>query len=358
MSDSLAKLRSWTGEGRLTELLEHHYAFRIQDAKPAGGVLKIKTDQGTFGLKRVREREELRWRLVEELARHISETGEHRLSVPVKTQKGRSYFSGVQHRYVVLPWIEAKVVKLNSQDDWNRTARGLAHLHMASRGFEPPKTLRSLVHAGKWTRIWEQLHRQWTMFKMASQWSEEVRPVDQLFLKYCSYGEGMLETASTYLEKLGGDRTVNSTRQGGEICHCNLHRRNVLQDDEGRLHFIDWNRAAVDVRSRDLARFALYAYGRTGSVDAAGRVLEAYQEVSPLDEKEYPLIYAQLLFPHRLMRIVDRIYREQRLGTEEAEQALNRAIRQEEEKTPLLREFPVLVKERFQTVIPRVDWLS
>ncbi|SMO83204.1 phosphotransferase [Melghirimyces algeriensis] len=353
------KWTEWTGEPRLPEVLWHHYGIRLKDAHPSGGVLRLETDQGVFALKRVQESDALRWHLVKELGDYISETGLIQFPVPVLTERDGIMVSGHQRRYVLLPWIKGKVYDLRTENRWPQVVRTLARFHSASKGFSPSRGMVGRwVHTGKWKNIWENLNRQIQMFKLTADLNHEPEPVDRLWLKQSAFAEGMVETAIQYLEKLGGDQVVLSTRKGGEACHCNLHRRNLVWDETGEVHFIDWNRLVLDVRSRDLARLVLYAYGRTGSLEPVENILKNYRKFAPLEEEEYSLIYAQLLFPHRLLRTLSRIYREQKVPSHLTKNDLSNSLAQEAKKEGLLREYPKLVEREFGVTMNRVDWLS
>ncbi|SDX52434.1 spore coat protein, CotS family [Marininema mesophilum] len=352
------KLSEWTGEPRLPEVLQHHYGLRLKEVTPVGGVLQLNTDRGDYALKRVREREEPRWVLVRKLAQHLSETGEQRIQAPVKTKRGTFTFAGLRNRYVLLPWIDAKVKEWHRDSRLPRVALSLARFHTDSRGFTPPHTATTLVHAGKWKRIWGEMEKSLNMLKMAADMSEKITPVDQVWVRHCSFAEGMMENAQKYLDKMGGDEAVKESRKGGEVCHCNIHRQNVLWDKQDHVHLIDWNCVTMDVRSRDLARLCLYAYGHTGDLNAPMAILKGYQEVAPLEEEEYGLIYSQLLFPHRLIQSLHKIYREQRVPSDQAKGHLSATVDLEERKQALLRDFPERIKAIFGVKIPQVDWLK
>ncbi|SFS65759.1 phosphotransferase [Marininema halotolerans] len=358
MADLKATLKDWTGEPRLPEILEHHYGVRMKEVSPIGGVLHLRTDHGEYALKRVREREEPRWTLLRKLAHHLSESGERRIQAPIKTRKGAITIAGLRNRYVLLPWIDAQIREWHRDSHWPRVALSLARLHTDSRGFTPPQNTMALNHVGKWQRLWGEMEKNLNMLKMAADLSEKMSPVDQVWVRHCSFAEGMMENAHKYLEKVGGDEAVIASRKGGEIAHCNIHRRNVLWDSRDNVHFIDWNCVTLDVRSRDLARLCLYAYGHTGDLNAPIAVLKGYQEIAPLENDEYGLIYAQLLFPHRLLQSLHKIYREQRIPTNQAKGHLSATVDLEERKYGLLRDFPERVKGAFGVKIPQIDWLQ
>ncbi|PTM57693.1 phosphotransferase [Desmospora activa] len=356
MSDTATRIKEWTDEPRLLQVLDYRYGFQLRDAHPVGGVLKLSTEQGVYALKRARDREEKRWQLVEELAKHIQAAGEVQIPIPQKTRQGQRTFAGFKRSYVLLPWIEGEHRPWD-QRGWMRVAEHLARFHLASKGFVPSTTLRGLNHAGEWKKIWSRMQQQVEMFKLAADLGEEYAAVDRLWIRQCAFAEGMLETALRYLDKTGGDELVAETRRTGEACHLNIHGKNVLWQGENPC-FIDWNCVVLDVRTRDLARYLLHAFARTGGMEAVTASLRAYQEYSPLKEEEYGLIYAQLLFPHRLMRSLHDIYQERKVPAYLAKGHLSASIDQEETKLQLLRQFPTTIKQEFGVTIPEVDWLK
>lgn len=356
MSDIAVRIKEWTDEPRLLQVLDYRYGLQLRDAQPVGGVLKLSTDRGVYALKRVRDREEKRWQLVEELAKHVEAAGEIKIPIPQKTRQGQRTFAGFKRSYVLLPWIDGEH-RPWEQKGWTRVAEHLARFHLATKGFAPSSSLPGLSHAGGWKKIWSRMQQQADMFKLAADLGDEYAPVDRLWIKQCTFAEGMLETSLRYLEKVGGDELVTETRRTGEACHLNIHSKNVLwQGEQPRL--IDWNYAVLDVRARDLARYLLHAYGRTGGVEAVTSSLKAYQDYSPLEDGEYALIYAQLLFPHRLMRSLHKIYQERKVPAHLAKGHLSASIDQEEEKLQFLRRFPAAIKQEFGVHIPEVDWLK
>jgi Ser/Thr protein kinase RdoA (MazF antagonist) len=351
-----ARIQAWTDEPRLPQVLDYRYGIEINDAKPVGGILQLSTNRGRFALKRVRDREENRWQLVEELSRHVKQAGEITIPAPRITRQGQRTFAGFKRSYVLLPWMDGEHLPWNA-DRWKRAAGQLARFHLATKGFAPSSSFRGLNYTGSWRKIWNRMHQQIEMFQLAVDLEDAYAPVDRLWVTQCGFAEGLLETALQYLENVGGDAVVDATRRMGEACHLNIHRKNVLWRGETP-HFIDWNCAVLDVRSRDLARYLLHAYGRTGGLEAVTASLSSYQEYAPLEEVEYALIYAQLLCPHLLMRSLHSIYQERKVPGHLAKGYLSQAIDQEEGKLPLLREFPQVVKQEFGVTIPEVDWLK
>ncbi|MBA4493718.1 phosphotransferase [Paenactinomyces guangxiensis] len=359
MSNAIEEVTQLTGEKRLPDLLKNHYQIQVLGAKPMGGVLKLETDQGLFVLKRVRHGEKDRWRMVSELAKHVAKSKPDRTGIPtpVPTTSEQPLFNGYRFSYVLLPWIDANLVSLSQIEDWKRTSRDLAHFHQSTRGFVPTVPYRKYQHTGKWMPEWERSLGQLEIFQMAAKWTDTPTETDQYWLETSAYTKAILENLIGYYQKIGGDKLCKNTVQYGKACHYNLHRHNLLTDARGRTHLVDWNETVLDVRTRDLAKWLLYGYGRTGSRAVLTSILQGYQEIAPLDEAEYPLLYARLLFPEKLLRLLQGIYDQQSISIESAAPDVRRAAYMEEKKTDLLRLFPIIVKEEFNVSIPQLDWL-
>ncbi|MEW9031535.1 MAG: phosphotransferase [Planifilum fimeticola] len=354
MSAVWEKVARWTGEERIGELLLAHYGLRLEGAVPVGGVLKIDTNRGTFALKRAGEGGESHWRGVAEVGRHLLAAEAGRIPVPIRTRSGGHTFAGYVQSYVLLPWILGKPVSYTRLKDFRDTSRGLARLHAGTRGFRP-SSFRLRV---SWPRTWERAIDRIGLYRVAVDWSGSAGEADAAFRDAAPYAEGMAENALRYLHRSGVDPQAPEIASRGLVCHGNLHGGNLLRDERGAVRFIDWNRMAWDARARDVAQWLLYAYGRTGDLDLLAVLLTEYQRADRLMEEELCLIYALFLYPHRLMRVLDRIYGEQSLSPDRALFHLAQAVAVEEKKLPLLRRFPDLVEGTLGWKIPRVDWLE
>lgn len=356
MPDAREKVARWTGEARIGDLLLAHYRLRLEGAVPVGGVIRLDTRQGSFALKRAGEGGERRWREVEELGKHLFAAKAIRIPIPLRTRSGRLTFAGYVHNYVLLPWIAGKPIAFARPRDFQDVSRGLARLHEGARGF--PLLSKGADIRASWIRLWEKAIQRMGLYRVAVEWSGRSVDVDSVLRDAAPYAEGMITNALQYLHRTQVDSLSPEVALQGRVCHGNLHGGNLLRDEQGSVRFIDWNRMAWDARARDVAQWLLYAYGRTGDLDLLGLLLQDYQHANPLREEELYLIYALFLYPHRLVRVLDRIYGEQSLPPNQAASHLMQAVSAEEKKFPLLRGFPHLVKETFGRSLPRVDWLE
>jgi CotS family spore coat protein len=357
MLKELDKVTRITGEETLSSLLKHYYGIVLIDAKPVRGVLRIKTDQGYFALKRVRNNEKERWRFLNEFKLHVSQNSLIQKALPLTTFTGKPYFNGYHFSYVVIPWIKAKPIEWQIKEDWEKATEAIANFHQLSKDFMPTKPRSDLHYTGRWLSKWEKGIQQCEIFHLAAKWTSIPTEVDQFWLETASYTTSIMENLLEYYQKIGGDKLCLQTEKYGKICHGNLHRNNLLRNDKGQIYLIDWNEAILNVRAYDLANWLLYAYGRTGKREVLKAIIDSYQKVSPIEEMEFSLIYACLLYPEKLVRSLGAIYEEETLEITSAISLINQLTAIEEKKISFFKQYISLLKEDYKISIPHLDWI-
>lgn len=349
----------WTGEDRLDDLLSHHYGLNLLKAKPVGGVLRIKTDRGSFAIKRVRQGEKERWRMLAEWKKYLNEGNKTMGPLPEMTLSNKPFFRGFRHSYVLLPWVRGNDAVLRQKEDWEQVTTKLAELHEASKGFTPSSSYRELSHTGRWMNKWEKEVQLSEIFHLAAKWTTSPTVADRFWLRTASYTTSLLENLMEYYDKIDGDKICVEAEESGKLCHGNLHGSNIIQDKNGDIQFVDWNEAIFNVRAHDLAQWIMYAFGRTGSKEVMKSILSRYNEISPLAVDEYSLIYARLLYPERLIRTLEAIYEkdEHQENHPMAATVIKKLTKMEEKKEILFQAFSSLVKEEYKIRIPVLDWM-
>lgn len=349
----------WTGEDRLDDLLSHHYGLNLIKAKPVGGVLRIKTDRGSFALKRIRQGEKERWKMLFDWKKYLSEGNNKLSSLPETTLSNKPFFRGFRHSYVLLPWVRGHKIQFTRKEDWQRVTAKLARFHEDSKGFIPSTSYRELTHTDRWKNRWEKEVQLSEIFHLAAKWTTSPTAADRFWLRTASYTTSILENLMEYYDKIDGNKICRDSEEHGKLCHGNLHGSNIIESRNRDIHFIDWNEAVFNVRTHDVAQWLTYAYGKTGSKEVIKEILSTYQNVSPLMEEEYSLIYARLLYPERLIRTLETVYErdEHQENHEAAAAVIKKLTKMEEKKSAFFQTFSSLVKDEYNVKIPVLDWM-
>lgn len=345
-----------TGEKRLVDYLWHHYHQKLLKVKPIRGVLRLKTDKGTYVLKKVDPKDKARWKLIDELAAALH--GRFVIPAPIKTMSGQLIFDGFQNKYVLLPWIKGSRVRLQKKREWKKISRRLALFHWSSKDFTPTHSYRKYQQSDRWYQKWKNAYRQLELFQLAAKLTKQPTEADQSWLEVASYSLTVMENLMKYFDKIDGKKCIKEISKQGKVCHGNLNRHNILIDPDQQVQLVDWNQVTLDVRTTDLAQWLQYAYRRTGSSEILAAILHGYQQISPLLDEDYALIYARFLYPDRLIKVLQQIYEDQTLPITAGAPSIYTAAKWEEQKVRLLTRYPIMVQNYFGVTIPQIDWLK
>ncbi|MDU2994428.1 MAG: phosphotransferase, partial [Clostridium sp.] len=129
------------------------------------------------------------------------------------------------------------------------------------------------------------------------------------------------------------------------VCHNDLAEHNFLIKDDD-MYLIDFDYCSIDLRIMDLTDLILKGIKNAAfDVDKAVNIIEAYNEVCPLEKEEYKFIYILLSYPRDFYSIVRDYYHKQKDWDEEVFiSRLNNKLMNEEFR----HEFLVKYKEKYK----------
>ncbi len=122
---------------------------------------------------------------------------------------------------------------------------------------------------------------------------------------YKSLGKLALETLnmSNYYE------LCSVSEQEKNFCHHDFTYHNIIIGEENEVNVIDFDYCKREIRAFDLSNFMTKVLKRRDwNIDVAKLIIDNYNEVSPLEDDEYKVLYAFLMFPQRYWRICNRYY--------------------------------------------------
>ncbi|MBS7529819.1 phosphotransferase [Hazenella sp. IB182353] len=347
------KIGAWTGEKRLPELLSVQYGLKLQEVEPVEGVLKLYTNEGIYVLKRVpKEMTEYLYLLIE-LAEHTPF-----VTVPIHTIRNKPYFDGFCHRYCLLSWTDTYSPRsFQHVTDWIAATEAIADLHAQTRNFKEKKNYKLIQKDHTWKIEWEKDYKQIEIFNVAARYTPNPTPLDHHWLKAAAYTTGLVESIIQHYEKLNGDEAWQNSYALGKVCHGNLHRKNILFDQQNQIKFIDWNQVRLDSRMYDLTKWIWYAYGKTGSLPMMKQILQRYHQNVPIQESEFTLMYLRSLYPEQLIHTLKLAYHEGSDNSKDWGSKMKQIMEQEKQKVDVLKQLMPQIEENFVVQIPLVTWI-
>jgi len=210
--------------------------------------------------------------------------------------------------FVLYEWVEGKDLNFSVPADLRMGVRGLAHFHLASKGYRTVEGARVSTKLGKWPEQYT------SMSKKLASWKEQAERSNpsQVFSAYLQHVDRMLALADKALAALNSSDYARLTEQGSDrivLCHQDYGKGNALAVGSS-VYVLDLDGVTYDLPARDLRKIIGKNAERRGrwSAEAISEILGWYTEINPLLTEEMEVLYADLLFPHWFYGLVKNLF--------------------------------------------------
>ena len=200
--------------------------------------------------------------------------------------------------FVVYEWINGKDMSFSLETDLKQAIQGLAHFHIASKGYNPPETARISTKLGKWP------NQYMSMKKKLASWMEIAvqGTYSASYSAYLSNTGKMIALADMALETLASSAYNELARPGTTsvvLCHQDYGKGNALAAPEG-IYVLDLDGVTYDLPARDLRKIIGKNAENRGqwSAKTISDILDWYTQINPLNKEELQVLLADLTFPH------------------------------------------------------------
>lgn len=278
-------------------------AFGLIDAEVTAvrSAWKVVAPAGTFCLRSLNREGLAKLAFLRDITAYLWERGFTRVPRFFPTWNGQVVFDTGSDPLTLISWQPGVECKLSRPGNLEAAARGLAELHVASRGFIPGPEHAPAARLGTWAEEFARGHAFLTAARGRALGAGPPTEVDAWLLESYPWLAGSLLAARQRLAELGASPEVPAWE--GVFCHNSLYYQNILIEADGTTHFIDLDRALWDHRSRDLAHFLDRYLHRAGwQPEGAYRALTAYHAVWPLSNFDLGLVHVRMLFPERFLK--------------------------------------------------------
>lgn len=135
--------------------------------------------------------------------------------------------------------------------------------------------------------------------------------IDFLMLDHIDILYHMAMKSVKTLQKNGYFQYCEEERVYRYLCHNDYNHNNILIDSKGSINIINFDHCKYELRCFDIASFIMdFMNILEWSFGKAMDILEAYNSVREIEEKEYKLIAAFLRFPQDIWKIATKYYYE------------------------------------------------
>lgn len=314
----------------------HQYGWRPKAVKRFGNVWRVKTEEGTFALKRAKSSRE-KLLLLHRIFEKMSENYQHILPW-VKTQEGSPVVSVGRVCLYATSWRETKEApKISS----STVIENLAMFHRLAEPIVKSYPELQLSYTDEKLAEWQHNGEVVSRYTEKRESREFQSPFDKCF----SRNEEMLEKVVDFSIR-GMERFFeleNGKPPRFTLCHKRFHPRHIVRD-ENEFYFINFDHAQVESPVQDIAA-SLRRLSDPGDDEHPLELFEAYESKNKLLPMEKKLLALHLAYPERLLKTVHQYYGE---GTSRSFSELV-ALRRVEKEVNQLEQFEELIKTLWNT---------
>lgn len=288
--------------------IERQFNIKIELIRPNKGIYYLKTNRGERCLKRINFGAQ-KLLFVCGAKEHLISNGFTKVDRYFLNTDGEPYALVNEDLYTLTEWIQGRECDFHNIDEVEIAAKGLANLHEASKGYDPPENSKLKSDLGRWPHLMEKRIKALDKMRDMARKKSNKSEFDLTYIKTMDYYKALAARAHNILITSDYDSICAETELNKSFCHHDYTYHNIILNDKNDVHVIDFDYCKREVRTYDIANFMTKVLKRNQwNIEFAKRIINAYNSISELKENEYRLIFAFLVFPQRYWRLANRYY--------------------------------------------------
>ena len=323
-----------------TKLIEESYGFKIKDIQNIKSISRIETDCGIKCLKRAHLSPSF-FLFIYSAVNHLKQKGYEGV-IPYSTAiDGSICIPDGDHVYYLVDWICARECRFRREEELKQAIRAAAELHKASVGYVPPKGAKPRVFYNKWLEKCNKKSEELLEFSKTIEDKEYIDDFDEIFSEHLSYYRQQSKESTDMINSSPYFEVSGKSEKSGEFCNHDLANHNFLISEDGNVYLIDFDYCIMDTRLHDLCSLVIrnMRYG-VWDIDKAYFILNEYDRVYTVNQKELEVIKALMTFPQDFWQVGLQYYVEKQPWTMEYFLLrLSRIVNDREIRDKFLQEF-------------------
>lgn len=288
--------------------IERQFDIKIENIRPNRGVYLLKTDKGMKCLKKINYGTQ-KLLFVYGAKEHLIQNGFPYVDRYCINIDGNPYALVNEDIYTMSEWLDGRECDFRNKEDLIKAAKCLAHMHIAAKGYEPPENSKLKTDLGRWPHLMEKRVRSFDKMRDMGRKKSNKGNFDMNYMKSVQFYKDLGKRAMNVLASSKYDDLCRIAEEEKGFCHHDFTYHNIIIDNKDNVNVIDFDYCKREVRAYDISAFMIKVLKRVDwSFEQAELIINAYNEVNPIKEEEYRVIFAFLLFPQRFWRLANRYY--------------------------------------------------
>ena len=318
--------------------------IKVNDIIPLRKVFVLKTTEGNKILKKVDydvDRIEFVNECVDNLGKYFKN-----IILLNKFKDGNNYKKWRDGIYVVMDLIPGREATFTNPLEIKMCAELLASMHLSSKKVIKEKRLDSKIDRSIEIKFKENLED----MKKIKALIEMFKYKNNFDLLYSENIDSCIDDINEALRLLSLSK-YNEYREDLDnivICHNDLAEHNFLYSNN-EMHLIDFEYCSIDYRVMDISDILLKGIKNVAfDVDKAINLIKDYNNIYPLKNEDYKIIYILLLFPRDICTLGRSYYFKQKNWEEEVFiNRLKNKLQNEEFRKEFLSKYREVFKDKF-----------
>lgn len=222
---------------------------------------------------------------------------------------GLSCLNQEQTRYVLKDWFEGSECNVNSIIELSMAVRELAKIHALLRRMEVFKEGGDEGYLGP--SLLDEYERHNKELKRARNFIRSKRKKSDFELCVMETFNTMYnqaEEATLVLQKSGYNELYHTCSKYGYICHGSYNQHNILIHN-GTVSVTNFQKFSVQIQITDLYQFMRKILEKNNwNIQFAITMLEDYNRILPISEKETKVLYAMFYYPEKYWKQINYYY--------------------------------------------------
>lgn len=288
--------------------IERQFDLKIESIKPNRGVYYLKTNKGNKCLKKI-DYGIQKLLFVYSAKEHLISKGFTKVDRYCLNIEGNPYALVNEDIYTLSEWIEGRECNFHEIEDLTNASQTLAILHEKSKGYEPPENSKLKTDLGRWPHLMEKRVRSFEKMRDMARKKGNKAQFDLNYIKNYDFFKQIGLKAIKILNTSEYMNLCKKTEEEKGFCHHDYTYHNIIIDSENQVNVIDFDYCKREVRVYDLSNYMMKVLKRCDwDIKYAKLIIDSYNKISSLEEYEYRVLYAFLLFPQRFWRLCNRFY--------------------------------------------------
>lgn len=288
--------------------IERQFDIKIESIKPSRGVYYLKTNKGNKCLKKI-DYGIQKLLFVYSAKEHLISKGFTGVDRYCLNIDENPYALVNEDIYTLSEWIDGRECNFYDKEDLVKASETLAILHEKSKGYEPPENSKLKTDLGRWSHLMEKRVKSFEKMRDMARKRGNKTAYDLNYIKSVDFFK---QLGLKSLDILNDSEYLNLCRLTEEekgFCHHDYTYHNIIIDNASNVNVIDFDYCKREIRVYDLSNYIIKVLKRCDwDKEYAKLIIDAYNSVSPLEEREYRVLYAFLIFPQRFWRLANRFY--------------------------------------------------